>query len=127
MSEMSYDAIMGVFATYSVFILIFAVLTIVANWKLFVKAGKPGWAALVPVYNTVVLYQIAGLNPWLLLLYLVPFVNYIAMLVLSIMLASKLAKAFGKGTGFAVGIFFLQPIFTLILGFGDAKYEGPVA
>ena len=127
MSEMSYDAIMGVFATYSVFILIFAVLTIVANWKLFVKAGKPGWAALVPVYNTVVLYQIAGLNPWLILLYLVPFVNYIAMLVLSIMLASKLAKAFGKGTGFAVGIFFLQPIFTLILGFGDAKYEGPVA
>ena len=103
------------------------VLLIVSMWKIFVKAGKPGWAAIVPIYNTVVLYQVSGLNPWWLLLYLVPFVNYIAMFVLSIMLAGKLAKAFGKGTGFAVGIFFLQPVFTLILGFGDSKYEGPVA
>ncbi|MBO5414379.1 MAG: signal peptidase I [Bacilli bacterium] len=118
---------MGFVATYSIVLLVFVVLTVVGNWKVFEKAGKPGWAAIVPIYNTVVLYQVSGLNPWLLLLYLVPFVNYIAMFVLSIMLAGKLAKAFGKGTGFAVGIFFLQPVFTLILGFGDAKYEGPVA
>ena len=126
MNTTSMDALMDVMATFSIFILIFVVLTVVANWKMFTKAGKPGWAAIVPVYNSVVLYQIAGLNPWLLLLYIIPFVNYIAIFVLSIMLAIKLAKAFGKGSGFAVGIFFLQPIFTLILGFGDAKYEGPV-
>lgn len=124
---MAMEALMGFVATYSIVLLVFVVLTVVGNWKVFEKAGKPGWAAIVPIYNTVVLYQVSGLNPWLLLLYLVPFVNYIAMFVLSIMLAGKLAKAFGKGTGFAVGIFFLQPVFTLILGFGDAKYEGPVA
>lgn len=124
---MAMEALMGFVATYSIVLLVFVVLTVVGNWKVFEKAGKPGWAAIVPIYNTVVLYQVSGLNPWLLLLYLVPFVNYIAMFVLSIMLAGKLAKAFGKGTGFAVGIFFLQPVFTLILGFGDSKYEGPVA
>ena len=124
---MAMEALMGFVATYSIVLLVFVVLTVVGNWKVFEKAGKPGWAAIVPIYNTVVLYQVSGLNPWLLLLYLVPFVNYIAMFVLSIMLAGKLAKAFGKGTGFAIGIFFLQPVFTLILGFGDAKYEGPVA
>lgn len=124
---MAMETLMGFVATYSIVLLVFVVLTVVGNWKVFEKAGKPGWAAIVPIYNTVVLYQVSGLNPWLLLLYLVPFVNYIAMFVLSIMLAGKLAKAFGKGTGFAVGIFFLQPVFTLILGFGDAKYEGPVA
>lgn len=124
---MAMEALMGFVATYSIVLLVFVVLTVVGNWKVFEKAGKPGWAAIVPIYNTVVLYQVSGLNPWLLLLYLVPFVNYIAMFVLSIMLAGKLSKAFGKGTGFAVGIFFLQPVFTLILGFGDAKYEGPVA
>ena len=124
---MAMEALMGFVATYSIVLLVFVVLTVVGNWKVFEKAGKPGWAAIVPIYNTVVLYQVSGLNPWLLLLYLVPVVNYIAMFVLSIMLAGKLVKAFGKGTGFAIGIFFLQPLFTLILGFGDAKYEGPVA
>ena len=72
----------------------------------------------------VVMYQIVGLNPWLLLLYLIPVVNWIAALVLSIMQNVKLAKAFGKSTGFAIGLIFLNPIFLLILGFGDAKYVG---
>lgn len=125
MSEnLSYDALAKAIASYSIVMLVIAVLMIVAMWKIFVKAGKPGWAAIIPIYNVVVLYQIVGLNPWLLLLYIIPIVNYIAAIVLLIMLCGKLAKAFGKGTGFAVGLFFLNLIFILILGFGDAKYVG---
>lgn len=109
---------------YLAVLLVVYILVVIAMWKVFTKAEKPGWASLIPVYNMVVMYQIVGLNPWLLLLYLIPFVNWIAALVLSIMLNVKLAKVFGKSTGFAIGLIFLNPIFLLILGFGDAKYIG---
>ena len=109
---------------YLAVLLVFYILVVIAMWKVFTKAGKPGWASLIPVYNMVVMYQIVGLNPWLLLLYLIPFVNWIAAFVLSIMQNIKLAKVFGKSTGFAIGLIFLNPIFLLILGFGDAKYIG---
>lgn len=109
---------------YLAVLLVVYILVVIAMWKVFTKAGKPGWASLIPVYNMVVMYQIVGLNPWLLLLYLISFVNWIAALVLSIMLNVKLAKVFGKSTGFAIGLIFLNPIFLLILGFGDAKYIG---
>ena len=109
---------------YLAVLLVVYILVVIAMWKVFTKAGKPGWASLIPVYNMVVMYQIVGLNPWLLLLYLIPVVNWIAALVLSIMQNVKLAKAFGKSTGFAIGLIFLNPIFLLILGFGDAKYVG---
>lgn len=109
---------------YLAVLLVVYILVVIAMWKVFTKAAKPGWASLIPVYNMVVMYQIVGLNPWLLLLYLIPFVNWIAALVLSIMLNVKLAKVFGKSTGFAIGLIFLNPIFLLILGFGDAKYIG---
>lgn len=109
---------------YLAVLLVVYILVVIAMWKVFTKAGKPGWASLIPVYNMVVMYQIVGLNPWLLLLYLISFVNWIAALVLSIMLNIKLAKVFGKSTGFAIGLILLNPIFLLILGFGDAKYIG---
>ena len=109
---------------YLGFMTVFYVLLVIAMWKIFTKAGKPGWAAIVPIYNVVVMFQIIGLNPWLLLLYLIPVVNFVAAIVFSIMQASRLSKAFGKGTGFAFGLFFLNPIFLLILGFGDSKYIG---
>lgn len=107
-----------------VFSLIVCVLSIIAMWRIFTKAGKPGWASIIPVYNMVVLFQIVGMNPWLLLLYIVPFVNYVASIVLIIMLGIKLAKAFGKSSGFAVGLIFLNTIFMLILGLGNAEYVG---
>lgn len=100
------------------------VIAIVSMWKIFTKAGKPGWAAIVPVYNAVVLFQIAGVNPWLLLLAIIPFVNFVALPVLMIMVYVKLAKAFGKGAGFAVGMLFLNVIFMPILAFSDAEYQG---
>ena len=111
-------------ANYSFVGFIVSVLSIVALWKLFKKAGKPGWASIIPIYNIVVLFQIVNISPWLILLMLIPIVNFVVMLVLSIVVCSRLAKAYGKGTGFAIGLFFLYPIFILILGLGDSKYVG---
>lgn len=112
------------FASYSIVAMIIGVLSIVAMWKLFTKAGKPGWASIIPIYNVVVMFQIVGINPWLIILMFVPIVNFFAILVLAIMMCSRLAKAFGKSTGFAIGLFFLNTIFILILGLGDSKYNG---
>ena len=115
-------------STYSLIILAFYVLIIVAQWKIFTKAGQEGWKALIPIYNVVVLYKIIGLSPWLLLLYLlsvVPVVGWIISIALSIVSTVKLAKAFNKSTAFIFGLLFLSPIFQMILGFGKAEYVGP--
>ncbi len=106
--------------TYMVMMLAIVVVAVVANWKIFTKAGKPGWAAIVPFYNLYVQFQIAGMNGWMFLLLLVPIVN----IVVAIMLYVNLAKAFGKSGGFAVGLIFLNFIFMLILAFGSAEYVG---
>lgn len=115
-------------STYSLIILAFYVLIIVAQWKIFNKAGQEGWKALIPIYNVVVLYKIIGLSPWLLLLYLlsvVPVVGWIISIALSIVSTVKLAKAFNQSTAFIFGLLFLSPIFQMILGFGKAEYVGP--
>jgi len=91
-------------------------------WKVFVKAGKPGWAAIVPIYNTLVMLEIVGRPWWYLLLLFVPVVN----IVIGIMILFDLAKVFGKGTGFGFGLLFLSFIFIPILAFGDARYQAPV-
>ena len=111
----------GVSAVYVILSLAISVLTLVAMWKLFVKAGKAGWKCLIPLYNTYCLYDIAWGNGWLFLLMFVPCVN----VVVGIMMLFKLAKAFGQGTGFGFGLLFLNTIFILILGFGSAEYVGP--
>lgn len=97
------------------------VLVIAGFWKVFEKAGHPGWAAIVPIYNIYILTQIAGRPWWWLLLCFIPFVNFIILAIISI----DVAKAFGKGTGFGVGLWLLGAIFYPILGFGDAQYQGP--
>ncbi len=122
----SYDAAYaaaasGVSAVYAILSLAISVLTLVAMWKLFVKAGRAGWKCLIPFYNTYCLYDIAWGNGWLFLLMFVPCVN----VVVGIMMLFKLAKAFGQGTGFGFGLLFLNTIFILILGFGSAEYVGP--
>lgn len=111
----------GVSAVYAILSLVISVLTLVAMWKLFVKAGRAGWKCLIPFYNTYCLYDIAWGNGWLFLLMFVPCVN----VVVGIMMLFKLAKAFGQGTGFGFGLLFLNTIFILILGFGSAEYVGP--
>ena len=97
-----------------------AVLMIVAWWKIFTKAGRPGWASIVPFYNLYVEFEIAGMNGWLFLLLLVPIAN----IVILIMLYIKLAQVFGKDAGFTIGLIFLNMIFLLILAFGSAQYQG---
>lgn len=104
-----------------VFGLAIAVVMIVAMWKLFEKAGKPGWGCLIPLYNNYCLFDIAFGNGWLFLLMFLPIVNF----VILIMLFFKLAKAFGKGIGFGFGLLFLSIVFLPILGLGSAEYDGP--
>jgi len=95
----------------------------VCQWKVFVKAGKPGWASIVPIYNYVVLFEIAKLPAWKLLLFLVPFVNIYIMIKLYV----ELAHRFGKSTGFGLGLLFLNVIFMAILAFDSSKYEDNVS
>lgn len=97
------------------------VLIIVAMWKVFTKAGEPGWYSIIPIWSTLVLLRIVGRPMWWILLMLIPLVN----LVILIMVYNDLSKSFGKGVGFTVGLIFLPFIFMLILGFGSAQYVGP--
>lgn len=98
------------------------VAAVVGMWKLFEKADEEGWKSLIPLYNTYTLFRIAGRNGWGFLLLLIPIVNIVVMLMVSI----DLAKHFGKSTAFGVlGLFFFSIIGYLMLGFGDAKYVGP--
>ena len=100
----------------------FAAFIIATMWKLFVKAGKPGWAAIIPIYNTVVLLQITGRPLWFLILAFIPFVN----LAFAVIICLDLARVFGKSALFGLGILFLSIIFLPLLAFGDARYIGPV-
>lgn len=98
------------------------VLMLVSMWKIFTKAGKPGWAILIPIYNVIVMLEIAG-KPWwwMLLIMFVPFAN----IVLLIWMFNLIALGFGKTSGFTVGMLLLPIIFFPILGLGSAKYTGP--
>jgi len=98
-----------------------AIISIAGIWKVFTKAGQPGWACLVPVYNAIVIMRIAGRPGWWILLCLIPIVN----LVVGIMVMLDIARYFGKGPGFGLGLAFLGFIFYPILGFGSARYLGP--
>ena len=94
---------------------------IAAMWKVFDKAGQPGWAAIIPIYNYIVWLQIIGKPWWWVLLLIIPLVNIVFVIIMYV----ELAKSFGKGTGFAIGLIFLSIVFFPILGFGDARYIGP--
>lgn len=87
---------------------------VVAMWKVFVKAGKPGWAALIPIYNIYIMCEIAEKEWWYILLLCVPILNIYAMFVIY----DGIAKKFGKTTGFTIGMMFLPYIFFPILAFG---------
>jgi len=105
---------------WSLFMLAIVVIVIIGLWKVFVKAGQPGWGCIVPIYNLYCLVKIAGKEWWWLLLYCVPFVN----IVIGILVAIGISRNFGKGGAFAAGLIFLPFIFYPILGFGAATYGG---
>jgi hypothetical protein len=102
-----------------VMLALFAV-TIVSYWRMFTKAGKPGWASVVPVYNLVVLLQIGGKPLWWVVLYFVPFVN----LVVAVLCAIAVAENFGRGKPFGLGLALLPFIFGPVLAFGGDAYLG---
>lgn len=96
------------------------VLIIASLWGVFAKAGKPGWACIIPIYNVVVLLEIAGRPIWWLILMFIPLVS----MVVAIVIALDIANKFGKSSGFGLGLAFLPFIFYPLLAFGDAKYRG---
>jgi len=96
-------------------------LVLASMWAIFAKAGKPGWAALIPIYNLIVLLEIVGKPWWWLLLMVIPLVN----VVFAVWTYNLLSKSFGKSEGFTAGLILLSFIFLPILAFGDARYQGP--
>lgn len=101
--------------TLALFVLLFA-----AIWRIFTKAGEAGWKSLIPVWNLIVLLRIAGRPSWWVVLLLIPLVNIVALVVMYV----DVAKAFGKGTGFGLGMALVGFVFLPILAFGDAEYRG---
>ena len=97
------------------------VVMIVSWWKIFVKAGKPGWAAIVPLLNTLELLDIAGKPWWYLLLMMIPIVNIVMLFLISI----NVAQAFGKSSGFGIGLAILPFILYPMLAFGKDQYQRP--
>ncbi|PIE03779.1 MAG: signal peptidase I [Acidobacteria bacterium] len=108
------------FAIAGIFYLVIFIVMIASMWKIYTKAGKPGWAAIIPIYNLIVLLEIVDKPLWWFILFLIPFVNFIVMILVCL----ELAKKFGKGAGFAIGLLLLGIIFFPILGFGSARYQG---
>ena len=92
---------------------------IVGMWKVFEKAGEPGWAAIIPIYNTIVLLKIAGRPLWWLILLFIPFVNFVILILVGL----DVARKFGKSAGFGIGLALLGFIFYPLLGFSDARYN----
>ncbi|MCS6846004.1 MAG: DUF5684 domain-containing protein [Caldilineales bacterium] len=100
------------------------ILFIIGLWRTFVKAGQPGWGALIPIYNVYLLLRIAGRPGWWLILLLVPLVNIVILAIVCL----DIAASFGKSAVFGlVLLFLLSGLGFLILGFGDAQYQGPAA
>jgi uncharacterized membrane protein YhaH (DUF805 family) len=93
---------------------------IAGAWKMFTKAGVPGWMAIIPILNIFAVIKIAGKPGWWIILCLIPFVSFI----IGIILCVNVAEKFGKGVGYAIGLILLPFIFVPMLGFGDAQYQG---
>ena len=108
----------GMFLIVELALILFCIVTM---WKIFTKAGKPGWASIIPIYNVFVMLDIAGKPAWWFLLFLIPFVNFIV----GILVIAGIAANFGKGGGFVVGMILLPIVFYPILAFGSAQYSKP--
>lgn len=109
-------------AIFMIIYLALIVVIIAGMWKVFTKAGQPGWGILIPIYNVYCLLMVARRPAWWLILCFIPIVN----LIVAIIIPFDVAKNFGKGPGFGLGLLLLGFIFYPILGFGDAQYQ-PVA
>ena len=110
----------GFLVGFFIILLALGIFGIVCSWKIYAKAGQPGWGALIPIYNVYLLFKITWGNGWYFLLTLIP----IASMIIAILTQVKLAKVFGKDGGFAVGLIFLGFIFLPILAFDKSEYVG---
>lgn len=122
-SDAGMVALIAGLGIYLFVVLAIAIVMVIAQWKIYSKADKPGWACIVPIYNMVVLLEIVGKPTWWVLLYLIPGVN----VVIAIWVTNLLSKSFGQSEGFTVGLIFLGVIFYPMLAFGDYQYQGPAA
>ena len=114
------SAVLAMFSFGFVMVWLALMILIIASvWIVFTKAGQPGWAILIPIYNAIVYLRIAGKPWWWLLLFLIPLAN----IVIGIIVAIDFAKKFGKGAGFGLGLAFLGFIFYPILAWSDAQYQ----
>ena len=104
-------------------LLILSVILIISHWKIYTKAGKPGWASIIPIYNVIVLLEIVGKPIWWIFLIIFPCTS----LIFAVWTINLLSKSFGQGTGFTLGLLFLSFIFYPILAFGNYQYLGPAA
>ena len=110
----------GALAIFIIVLLAVLVLMAIAMWKIYTKAGQPGWAIFVPIYNNVVMFDVIGMQKWNILIMLyVPF----AAIVYAIMIPFKLAKAFGKGVGFGFLLWLIPIIGYPVLAFGSAEHQ----
>lgn len=118
-SQTSASSGTGISVLFIIIYLVLFVVLLAGMWKTFVKAGQKGWKAIIPIYNTVIMFRIVGMSGWYTLLMLVPFVNFI----MAVILYNKISKAFGHGIGMTILALF--SIGFLILGFGKSQYLGP--
>ncbi len=112
--------------TYLSVILFLLAVLLIASWKILIKAGQPGWAALIPLYNIYVYTQVLRRPKWWILLYFfgfVPFVGSLVFLFVSIIDSVRMAKVFGETPVFGVGLLLLPFIFYLVLAFGSADHD----
>ncbi|MGD0872606.1 MAG: DUF5684 domain-containing protein [Bryobacteraceae bacterium] len=117
-------ALLGASLVVFLVIMVIALVFIIAMWKVYTKAGQPGWAILIPIYNVYILLKLAGRPGWWVILYFIPLVN----LVIAILVAIDVAKSFGQSAAFGVILLFLLcGIGYLMLGFGNYTYVGPAA
>lgn len=114
--------IYAVFEAYSAIASIFCLFIVVCWWRIFSKAGQKGWKILIPIYNIYIMSKVAKVPTWAFVMVLIPFVNFIGIVIFQVYMVIGLAKAFGKESSFAVFLFFLSPIALPILAFGKSTY-----
>lgn len=125
-SDAEAGAMLGALGVFFIPLMVYLVIAIIAMWKMFVKAGKPGWAAIVPIYNIVVMLQIATMPMWwlaVILLSFIPVVGMIASLAFSIVVGINIGRKFGKSDVWGAILNGILGIGYLILGFGSATYN----
>ena len=130
-SILAFQTLGIIFLGILIFSTLLAILFLVCQWKIFKKAGQPSWKSLIPIYNTYIYLKICGISAWFLIFFFLPLIPVeelqkvftVISAIASIYSSYKLAKAFGYGVGFTLGLIFLPFIFIPILAFNKSEYE----